>query len=154
MEQVSFKERNFVIAEVLACTSFILNTICVVTGKELHGEITPPWLPHFGFIYWLKTTLAIVGLFYFIFSRVFTTKSISRYISISTLMILLYSIPFINNWLYFFLLLIVVAIKGERYETFGDRIPVQIMWSIPMIIVMTDLLRSAIMKFKGSDKDV
>lgn len=153
MEQISFKERNFVIAEVLACASFILNTICVVTGREMHGPTAPAWLPHFGVIYWSKTVLAVLGLFYFFTSGVFTAKKTLRIISISTLILLLYSIPMVNVGLYFFLLLIIMAIKGERYETYGDRIPVQIMWFIPMVIVMVDLFIRVALKIGTKDKN-
>jgi len=156
MEQVSFKERNFVIAEVLACTSFILNTICVVTGKERHGPTAPVWSPDFGFVYWLKTTLALVGLFYFFTSRVFAAKKTPLYVSVTTMVTLWYSVPMVNA----FLTLDLDALFSGLYTahkqvvSFGSRIPTQIVWSIPMIIVAIDLLRRLIVSVKEKNKNV
>jgi len=59
------RTRDFVIAEVLACVTFVLNTICVMTGEMKYGPTAPVWEPDFGLIYWLKTILAVVGIVYF-----------------------------------------------------------------------------------------
>lgn len=156
MNEAIFKERNFVIAEILACVSFILNTICVITAKELHGPGAPSWLPHFGFIYWSKTILAVIGLFYFFTSRVFTIKSITRYFAILTLILLWFSIPLINSILTLHLDALFTGLDVARKQgvTFESRIPTQIVWSIPMFIVMVDLLRRSTIKIKLKSKNV
>ena len=73
VQEESYKEKNFILAEILACVSFILNTISVVLA-ERGGSFAPAWVPIFNWIYWLKTILAAMGLFYFLTSKVFTTK--------------------------------------------------------------------------------
>ena len=80
---------DFVIAEVLACVTFVLNTICVVTGKMKSGPTMPVWLPDFGLIYWFKTILAVVGIVYLFRSKLTSP----RHIFVSTLIALFYSIP-------------------------------------------------------------
>lgn len=138
---VGYKNTNFIIAEILACLSFVLNTICVVTAKNATGPFAPTWLPNFSFIYWFKTILAVVGIFYFFTSRVFITKEIPRYISISTLMILWYSIPVTNLVLHSPITIIFSKIQGSSDITYESRIPTQITWSIPMFIVTVNLLK-------------
>lgn len=143
-KEEGYKSNNFIIAEILACISFILNTVCVFTAKELHGPGAPAWLPSFGWVYWFKTILAVMGLFYFFTSRVFTAKEIPRYISISTLIVLWYSIPVVNLVfaiaIPFNVLFSGINVVREQGITFESRIPTQIIWSIPMFIVLTDFL--------------
>ena len=134
---------NFIIAEILACVSFIFNTICVMTADR-GGAWAPAWVPKFNLFYWLKTTLAIIGLFYFFTSRVFTTKQIPRYISIFTLIILWYSIPLVNtNFILIvgplFKALQMLSLSPPSFE-YEDRIPIQLIWSLPAFIVVINLL--------------
>ncbi len=141
-KEEGYRNKKFIIAEILACIAFILNTICVLTAKEIHGPGAPAWLPHFGIVYWFKTTLAIIGLFYFFTSGVFITKKMPRYISISTLIILWYSIPVVNFFfnIIFNMLFSGISIARKEGITFQSRIPTQIIWSIPVFIVAIYLL--------------
>ncbi len=133
-----YKKKNFIIAEILACVSFVLHTICVVTA-ERGGSCAPAWVPKFNLIYWLKTISAAIGLFYFFISRVFSIKQIPRYISISTLIILFYSIPIINTTFLLLFAIIFKIIRGSTFE-YEDRIVIQIIWLIPALIVAIDIL--------------
>lgn len=152
--EINYKNRNFIIAEILACITFILNTICVLTAKELHAPWAPPWLPGFVLGYWLKTFLAVVGLSYFFKSKVFIAREKPRYVSISTLIVLWYSIPGVNlvfNFL-FDILFSGIDVVREQGVTFESRIPTQIIWSIPMLIVLADLLMKVIKIIKSENK--
>lgn len=136
------KINSFVIAESLATISFILNTICVITARQLYGAGSPTWLPHFGLMYWLKTILAGIGLIYLFISRVFSAKYCSRFLPIFTLLILLYSIPGVNFIfsLPFNVLFSYKNIVLDKGVTFEARIATQIVWSIPLFIVIANLL--------------
>jgi len=144
--------RDFVIAEVLACVTFVLNTVCVVTGEMKHGPTSPVWLPDFGLIYWLKTILAVVGIVYLFRSKL--TRP--RYIFILTLTLLLYSVPVLNSFLawpviYFLSGAIMVDTSGldsnyARDLIFNARIPTQIFWSLPMLLIANNLLFKIIRK--------
>ncbi len=139
MDNETYKKTNFIIAEILACISFILNTICVVTADR-GGPFASVWITHFGIIYWSKTILAIIGIYYFFTSKVFTVREIPRYISICTLIILWYSIPFINTVLIIIVGTIFKAIQGSSTLEYEDRIPIQIIWSVPFFIIIRTLL--------------
>lgn len=139
MNNESYKKTNFIIAEILACLSFILNTICVVTADR-GGPFASAWVTHFGIIYWSKTILAIIGIYYFFTSKVFTAREIPHYISISTLIILWYSIPLINTVLIIIVGTIFKALQGLSTLEYEDRIPIQIIWSVPFFIIVIVLL--------------
>lgn len=132
-----YRKKNFVIAEISACVSFILNTVCVIMANR-GGPFAPAWLPRFDSFYWLKTILAASGVFYYLISNAFTSKEVPRYISIITFIILLYSVPFINS---LFLIPFASTLKVFRGSTFNfdDRITVQAIWSIPALILVLDL---------------
>jgi len=145
MNNGPYKNNRFIIAEILACVTFVLNTICVVTAKEIHQSFSPVWLPNFGLIYWLKTILAIVGIFYFFSSAVFIAKKGSHYISIPTLAILRYSVPGVNFLLYFPIAMLFIVDKNQTaYQAYGVRIPVQIIWSIPAFLVAVDFIKKLV----------
>lgn len=133
-------KRNFIIAEVLACTSFILNTICVITA-ERGGPFASAWVTNFGLIYWFKTLMATAGLFYFFTSRAFITREISRYMSILTLIILWYSMPLANAAFVLIAGTIFKAIQSSSASLqYEDRIPIQIIWAIPAFMIAINLL--------------
>jgi CBS domain containing-hemolysin-like protein len=145
--QENNRARDFVIAEVLACVTFVLNTICVVTGKIKHGPTAPVWEPDFGLIYWLKTILAVVGIVYFFRSRKYPASLIIKFF---TIVLLLFSLPVINFILTFYPSLIFsgnIMLRGTNFDVnyasmraFNARIPTQATWSIPVFIIMIDLL--------------
>jgi len=149
MEENS-RDRDFVIAEVLACVTFVLNTICVVTGKMKSGEMMPVWLPDFGLVYWLKTVLAIIGLVYLFRSKIIHPL----YIFILTLVVLLYSIPVINSFLTFpfdYILSGNIMLQGIDYDVniadkkmFDARVYTQIAWSLPVLIIVANLFMKLI----------
>ena len=61
-----YKKKNFVIAEISACVSFVLNTVCVASSYGNGGEFGSGWWnTNFNLSYWFKTIAAIIGLFYF-----------------------------------------------------------------------------------------
>lgn len=142
----NFKNRNFIISESLACVTFILNSINVITAKEVSGPGAPAWIPDFGLAYWLKTILAIVGLWYFFTSRVFINKNTSRYVSICTLLVLLYSIPVINMFfaMPFEILFSGIGTFDARSINYESRIPNLIVWAIPTCILLVDIFRKLI----------
>ena len=88
---IECKMNNFVIAEVLACISFILNSVCVITAKDSSGPGSLAWNPDFGLLYWLKTIFAFIGIYCFSKSGIFSSKTTKRYLIISTLVVILYS---------------------------------------------------------------
>jgi len=142
------RDEYFIIAEILACISFILHTICVVTA-ERGGSFAPAWITNFNAIYWLKTVSAIIGFYCFFISGVFNTKDISRYISISTLIILLYSLPIINTVFLFIFAIIFKIIRGSTFE-YEDRILIQTIWFIPLIFIIGDLCTNLSKKRKNN----
>ncbi|MDD5513138.1 MAG: hypothetical protein PHD09_05170 [Candidatus Omnitrophica bacterium] len=150
--------RDFVIAEVLACVTFVLNTICVVTGERKYTAGSAVWQPDFGLIYWLKTILAVIGLVY-----LFRSKLTRPYhIFISTLVVLFYSIPIVNfilaSHLNSFLsgsFLLYGTSRDLDYSSdliFKGRIPTQLFWSIPMLLIANDLLAKIISKVRRNSK--
>jgi len=142
-----YKNKNFVISEILACVSFILNTICVITAKDSSGPGSSAWNPDFGLLYWSKTIFAFAGIFYFLKQGLFGKKVARGYLIISTLIVLLYSIPIMN--LSFIIItamllkLIGIVSLPLKYQ---DRIPIQIFWSMPVFIIILDL-RIILIKF-------
>jgi len=139
--------RDFVIAEVLACVTFVLNTICVVTGERKYTAGSSVWEPDFGLIYWLKTILAVIGIVYFFRSRKYPASLLIKFF---TIVLLLFSLPVINFILTFYPSLIFsgnIMLRGINFDvnyasmrSFNARIPTQATWSIPMFIIMIDLL--------------
>lgn len=146
MSSENYKSGRFITAELLACVTFILNTICVVTAKEKHGPFSPAWLPHFGVVYWTKTILAYIGVIYFFMSRPFFEKRVSRYVIVCTLVVFCYSIPVVNSLLTLPLdaIFSLESLSRNQGTTYESRIPTQIIWSIPMFMVAFDLLKRLI----------
>ncbi|MEW6100896.1 MAG: hypothetical protein AB1481_01200 [Candidatus Omnitrophota bacterium] len=132
------KKKNFLIAEALAVASFILNTALVFTGQENYGATSSVWLPSFGLVYWLKTLLALAGLYYFSKAKAFSSQEIPRFISIIVFVVLLYSIPGINMFLY---LPVLLFFKGYTSTAiYKARIPTQMIWAIPAFVCLIDML--------------
>lgn len=138
------RESRFLIAEILACVSFILNTISVisVTGG---GPIGPT--PKFGLIYQIKTLTAIFGIFYFFYSGVFSLKQVSWRKKILTILILLYSIPIINILLNLPLIVLFKKMFNTVFD-YREMIISQIIWCIPVLIIAIDIAK----RLKDSDK--
>jgi len=129
------RDEYFIFAEILACASFILNTISVVT---LEGSSPIELVPKFDFIYQLKTILAFVGIFCFFLSRGFSLKLIPWYIRVLTIFVLLYSIPIINMFL---VLPVAVVFRKFLNSSFGYRemIISQIIWGVPFLAITRDV---------------
>jgi len=151
------RARDFIIAELLACVTFVLNTICVVTGERKYTAGSAIWEPHFGLIYWLKTILAVVGIVYFFRS---CKAPVPWYVKFCTLIILLFSVPIINLILTFYPDLIFsgnIMLRGQMHYNvseadmryFSARIPTQIAWSIPMLLIANDLIAKLMRGIKG-----
>ncbi|MEW6100895.1 MAG: hypothetical protein AB1481_01195 [Candidatus Omnitrophota bacterium] len=133
------KTKDFMIAEVLAVVSFILNTILVFAGKETHAPFSAIWLPSFGLVYWIKTLLALAGLYYFFKAKAFSSQEIPRFISIIVFVVLLYSIPGINMIL-FGPALSIFFDRNDVRMTYQARIPAQMIWAIPAFVCLIDML--------------
>ena len=156
--QENNRARDFVIAEVLACVTFVLNTICVVTGGMKSGEMMPVWLPDFGLIYWLKTVLSVIGLVYLFRSKIIHPL----YIFILVLVVLLYSIPVINSFLTFpfdYILSGAVMVNASELDSnyasdmmFKIRIPTQVFWLMPTLLLLNDLIAKFIKKIKSNKR--
>ncbi len=139
----SYKNRNFLISEVLGCITIILTSINVILAREMHSSGAPVWMPSFGFLYWSKTILAIVGLCYFFTSKVFIDDENPKYISVITLILLLYSLPIINMFftMPFEILFSGISTARKQGITYESRIPTLIVWAIPAFIVMLDVFK-------------
>ncbi|HTY45762.1 MAG TPA: hypothetical protein VMD52_07235 [Patescibacteria group bacterium] len=119
----------------------MLNTFCVFAANELHGAAAPVWLPNFGLIYWSKTSFAIAGAIFFIrLKEIFKQKN--NFLSLSIVILILYSIPGFNFILALPLNILFsgVATLKNQGITFQSRIPTQIVWSIPALVLTIDLV--------------
>ena len=148
--EVNYK--YFIIAEVLAVVSFILNTINVILTKEGSGPYSAVWV-QFGPIYWLKNLAVIFGLIYFFKSHIFWKRGWTLIVSCGTLLIIAYSIPVINFAFQF------ISEEVYRYFWIGaltpqyqNRITIQAIWSIPVAIPLADLIRRLILCFIKNEK--
>jgi hypothetical protein len=131
-----YKKKNFIIAVILTSVSFILNTVCVANSHGSGGEFGSVWWnTDFNLFYWIKTIVAIFGLFYFFRSGIFTTKQVPRYLSIFTLIILLYSIPIVN---FIFLFIPAIILKGIIHYDFvyKDRVIIQLIWPVFVFVLL------------------
>lgn len=137
--------KYFIIAEILAVASFIPNAVNVLNSIEGHGPMSASWETKFGLLYWLKTVLSIVG---WIFLRYARTKPIANkaiLLKFIVFLTILYSIPVANT--------IIELMTGVLYKAiaqfptppisfvYSDRIPIIIIWSIPTLAILCDLIR-------------
>jgi len=140
----SVNKKLFLIAENLACISFIFNMICVITA-ERGGAGSSAWITNFGVVYWFKTLLAVTGLFCFFGSRIFVSKLAPIYVTISTLIILLYSIPIINMSLTIIIGVLFKILQSKVVSLeYEDRLIIQTIWLIPVFIVIKDIFSGMI----------
>jgi hypothetical protein len=138
----TYKDKKVIICEVLVIGSFLLNTFCVLTAKELHGAAAPVWLPRFDVVYWLKTFLAISGAFFFVKTKEKFNQE-NRFLSILIFSLIVYSIPGLNFILAlpFNIIFSGVSTLKNQGITFQSRIPTQIAWSIPVFVLAVDLVK-------------
>lgn len=132
------RDKNLIIAEILSCLSFILNTICVYTADK-GTSFAPAWVTKLDFFYWLKTISAATGLVYLFISKVFFTKLVSRHLAFFVLIVLLYSIPFINTVFILIMGIIFKALQGSSTLEYEDRIIIQAIWLIPVSFIIINL---------------
>lgn len=148
--QIKYNKSYFLIAELLAFLAFVFNSVCVIMADR-GGPFVAAWMPKFDLFYWLKTIFAVSGLVYYSISRALTSKEVPSHISLITLIILLYSIPFINS---LFLIPFAVVLKLFRGTTFyfDDRIAIQGVWSILVLILVLDFF-IRLMKIQNNEKN-
>ncbi|MFH1202078.1 MAG: hypothetical protein V1674_04210 [Candidatus Omnitrophota bacterium] len=160
------------LVELSAIVAFIFNTICLTTWQTDSGGFFETHLPDFGLFYLLKTLLALIGLgvFFAIENYNFSLFSFGSDLSFGTrglrfvpedinpktkfiytflLIALLYSVPGINALMFNTVGRVIFRNPDSAELILKNRLIIQAIWSIPVLIVAIDFIYNLINALKA-----